>query len=473
MSAPLDIPAVRDDAAAIEFLLRRINYERTASFPYLTAEFKLQRMQRLMGLLGDPHLALQAIHLAGTKGKGSTAAMMAGVLGAAGYRTGLYTSPHLDRIEERIVVDGQACPPAEFIRLAAQVQPAVEQLDREAAAEGATGPTFFEVTTAMAFLHFAQANVDAAVLEVGLGGRLDSTNVCRPVVCIITSISFDHTRQLGNTLAAIAAEKAGIIKPGIPVVSGVVKSEPRDVIAACATALGAPLLQRGINYDFNQPPTTHDSPLTIHAESFDYREPAISPRYELSDVCLGMLGAHQAANAAAAIAAVNRLRERGWSISDEALRRGLAAARCPARIEQVGTAPIVILDVAHNLASIDALLAVLRDRFAPRRRILIFASSKDKDYSGMLKLVLPAFDTVFLTQYIHNPRAMEAESLLAIAQQLRTAGDGPLRPTLHAMVRPRDAWRLARAIAAPDDLICITGSFFLAAELRPLVAEKP
>jgi dihydrofolate synthase / folylpolyglutamate synthase len=460
-----------DRHSADEFLTRRINYERTMSVPYQSAEFKLDRMRRLMALLGDPHLGLKAVHIAGTKGKGSTAAMTAAVLKAAGYRTGLYTSPHLARIEERIAIDGQACPPDEFLSLAAQVQPAVEQLDREGALAGGFGPTFFEVTTAMAFLHFVQANVDAAVLEVGLGGRLDSTNVCQPEVCVITSISFDHVKQLGNTLAAIAGEKAGIIKPGVPVVSGVITPEPRDVIAARAAALSAPLVQRGVDYDF----TTDHSPLTTHSESFDYFEPAAAPRHHLPHLHIGLLGRHQVANAAAAIAAIHCLRARGWSISDEQLRDGLAAARCPARIEQVASSPTVILDVAHNLASIEALLAALRGRFAPRRRIAIFASSKDKDYGAMLKRVLPAFDTIFLTQYVNNPRAMEAEGLLSIAQTLRaesaTETNGRF-PTLHATVRPSDAWRLARAIGQPDDLICITGSFFLAAELRSLVLQN-
>jgi dihydrofolate synthase / folylpolyglutamate synthase len=474
MSATQVPPPERDAPAALDFLLCRINYERTTSVPYLSSEFKLDRMRRLMTLLDDPQLAVKAVHIAGTKGKGSTAAMMAAVLAAAGYRTGLYTSPHLERIEQRIVVDGQPCSDAEFVALAGQVQPAVEQLDREAAAAGGTGPTFFEVTTAMAFLHFAQAKVDAAVLEVGLGGRLDSTNVCRPEICIITSISFDHVRQLGPTLAAIATEKAGIIKSGVPVVSGVLKPEPRDVIAARAVALGAPLIQRGIDYDFT-PHTTHHAPRTAQLESFDYREPAESPRDELTDVRLAMLGQHQAANAAAAIAAVQRLRSSDWSIGDESIRHGLALAVCPARIEQVCSSPAVILDVAHNLASIEALLTVLRQRFAARRRIAIFASSKDKDYAGMLKLVVPAFDTVFLTQYVNNPRAMEAEGLLAIAQQIRLNSancGGAGKPVLHATARPQDAWRLARAIAAPEDLICITGSFFLAAELRPLIAAS-
>jgi len=458
---------VSDYFSALDFLLHRINYERTLSVPYGTGEFKLDRMRRLLALIGDPHLAVKAVHIAGTKGKGSTAAMVASVLSAAGYRTGLYTSPHLERIEERIVVDGQPCSAEDFAALAAAVQPAVEQIESESvAAGGVGGPTFFEVTTAMAFLHFARARVDAAVLEVGLGGRLDSTNLCQPEVCIITSISFDHVKQLGNTLAAIAGEKAGIIKPGVPVVSGVMNEEPRAVIAAKAAECGAPLIQRGADYEFSAQTDGH--------ESFTYREPARDPQYELFDLQLTMLGNHQTANAAAAIAAINQLRQGGWTISDDAIRRGLAAARCPARIELIASRPDVILDVAHNLASIEALHAVIDERFASRRRILIFASSKDKDYSGMLKLLVPAFDVVFLTQYVHNPRAMEPEGLLRIAQQERRLLEaaGQTSPTLHLTARPTDAWRLARLIAKPDDLVCITGSFFLAAELRPLIAAS-
>jgi dihydrofolate synthase/folylpolyglutamate synthase len=380
----------------------------------------------------------------------------------------------LERIEERIVVDGNVCPPNEFLDLAAEVQPAVQQLDREAEAQGGSGPTFFEVTTAMAFLHFAREQVEAAVLEVGLGGRLDSTNVCQPEVCVITSISFDHTRQLGSTLAAIAGEKAGIIKSRVPIVSGVVSDEPRAVIAARARELDAPLHQRGEHYVFASLPPTNPSPLV---ESLGYREPARAPNFELTELRLRMLGAHQCANAAAAIAAMRRLQERGWAIDEQHIRRGLAEAYCPARVEQVAARPTVILDVAHNVASIAAVIEALRERFPARRRIAIFASSKDKDYRGMLELVLGFFDTVIVTQYVNNPRAQTTEELLAIALALRSAagrnpngvaGESPA-PVIHAAVRPQDAWRLARQIAQPADLICITGSFFLAAEMRGFV----
>ncbi len=467
------MPPAADFSAAQEFLTRRINYERTTTVPYQSGEFKLDRMRRLLALLGDPQLAFKAVHIAGTKGKGSTAIMSACILQAAGYRTGLYTSPHLERIEERIAVDGHNCTPESFLRLVADVQPAAEQLDREAAAHGASGPTFFEVTTAMAFLHFARERVAAAVLEVGLGGRLDSTNVCQPEVCVITSISFDHMRQLGHTLAAIAGEKAGIIKTGVPVVSGVVADEARTVIAAHARDLGAPLFQRGEQYDFTTPNTTDRSPF---AESLSYYEPAAEPQFEMTDVRLRMVGAHQCANAAAAIAAMRRLQGLGWSIDDSHIRRGLAEAFCPARIEQISDSPAVILDVAHNVASIAAVIETLQKRFAARRKIAVFASSKDKDFHGMLALVLSGFDSVILTQYLDNPRAQTTEDLLAMALALRaaaargakSASEEVARPVIHAMVRPQDAWRLARSMAHPDDLICITGSFFLAAEMRKL-----
>ena len=453
---------VSDYASAVDFLLTRINYERTSHIPYQTDGFKLDRMRRLLSMVGDPHLGLKAVHLAGTKGKGSTAAMAAAALTAAGYRTGLYTSPHLERIEERMAIDGVVCPEEAFARAAAQLQEAVDRVDWP---DG--GPTFFEVTTAMAFLFFAERRAQAAVLEVGLGGRLDSTNVCQPEVCIITSISFDHMRQLGNTLAAIAGEKAGIIKAGVPIVSGVMAQEPREVIASRARECGAPLYQRGVDFDF----VRRASPAEA-SDSFDYHEPlragSSCRSTELSGVALGMPGEHQAANAACAIAALVRLRERGWNLSDDAIRAGLAAARCPARIEILPGRPLVVLDVAHNPASVAALLGVLAERM-PGRRVLIFASSRDKDYAAMLRLLLPHFAAVVLTQYVHNPRAMESEGLHQLARELsrETAAGAP--PRLEVAADPITAWRMAQELAGPDDAICITGSFFLAAELRPVV----
>jgi dihydrofolate synthase / folylpolyglutamate synthase len=242
--------------AAIDWLMGRINYERVSVIPYQERQLKLDRMRQLLTRLGQPDAGMKIIHVAGTKGKGSTSAMMAAMLTAAGYRTGVFSSPHLERIEERFSVDGEPCSAEELVSLVDRMRPIVAAMDEEAAAEGdpADGPTYFEVTTAMALVHFVERQVDAAVLEVGLGGRLDSTNVCLPAVSVITSISLDHTKQLGNTLAAIAREKAGIIKPGVPVVCGVTEAEPQAVIAAIAREHGCRLIQLENDFGFEYSP---------------------------------------------------------------------------------------------------------------------------------------------------------------------------------------------------------------------------
>ena len=462
-----------DRTGALEFLLGRVNYERTTNVPYQTNEFKLDRMRRLMAHLGDPHLRLKALHIAGTKGKGSTAAMLAAVLQSAGYCTGLYTSPHLEAIEERIAIDGRQCSEADFVALAAEVQTATERLEREfhESNDSRTGPTFFEVTTAMAFLHFARRGVEAAVLEVGLGGRLDSTNICLPSVSVVTSISYDHTKQLGHTLAAIAGEKAGIIKPGVPVISGVVNSEPRQVIERIAAEQQARLYQRGSEFDFET--VSKSSRGAESVQRLTYREPTSAIWPEIRDLSLGMIGEHQAANAAVAIAALARLVDQGWSVTEENVRHGLASARCTARIEVLSQRPAVICDVSHNVASIAALVKVLQERFAAPRRVLIFASSKDKDARAMLRLLLPEFDRIVFTRYIHNPRAVEPAELEAIARDLveseMVVHEMPRRPQLETAADPAAALFRARQVAKEDDLLCITGSFFLAAELQGLL----
>ncbi len=230
----------------------RINYERTATVPYNQRQLKLDRMRQLLVRLGQPDAGMKIVHVAGTKGKGSTSAMIAAMLTAAGYRTGVFSSPHLERIEERFAVDGQPCAAEELVVLVDRLRPVVQAMDEEAMREGdsTAGPTYFEITTAMALLHFVERKVDAAVLEVGMGGRLDSTNVCLPVVSVITSISFDHMKQLGNTLAAIAREKAGIIKPGVPVVCGATEPEAQAVIGAVAREHGCRLIQLGEDFTF-------------------------------------------------------------------------------------------------------------------------------------------------------------------------------------------------------------------------------
>ena len=406
-----------DDALAL--LWERIDYERASGVVYGESEYKLDRMRELLARLGDPQSCAPIVHVAGTKGKGSTAAMTAAVLSAAGYRTGLFSSPHLNRVEERMAIDGQPCPEAEFTELAQRLRPIVAEMDAQAAqTPGEVGPTYFELTTALALLHFAAQRVDVMVLEVGMGGRLDSTNVCTSAVSVITSISFDHTRQLGPTLTLIAREKAGIIKPGVPVVSGVLPDEPRRVIEEVSRQQQSQIVQLGRDFDFvYRPPRRLELEPQLGRLDYTSQLPD-QPRRELRDLALGLLGRHQAANAAVALAAVEQLTPRGIAVSEDAMRHGLAQVRWPARVEVVRRRPTVVIDASHNLASVAALLETLDESFSPSRRTLVFAGTKEKDTRGMLSLLLPRFERVIFTRYLNNPRHVPAEELLALAQEL-------------------------------------------------------
>ncbi|MCE9526333.1 MAG: bifunctional folylpolyglutamate synthase/dihydrofolate synthase [Planctomycetales bacterium] len=459
--------AVTDRQSALDFLYSRINYERLAHVPYNLDSFKLDRMRQLLAGIGDPHLALRAVHLAGTKGKGSTAAMIAAVLQGGGYKTGLYTSPHLERLEERFAIDGICLPESEFVSLFAELVPVVERMDHGALSGGSGGGlTFFEITTALGFLYFARHNVDIAVLEVGLGGRLDSTNVCQPEVSVITSISYDHTKQLGNTLTEIAREKGGIIKPEVPVVSGVIDDEPRLVIEEIARQQNAPLLQRGRDFDFANAAYSAET----HAQEFDYWERNRNSISPLKGMQISLLGTHQCANAAVAIATLRQLASQNWNISESAIRQGLAVANCSARVQVIGQNPTVIMDVAHNVASIQALVDVLKQQFPQARPTIIFASSRDKDVAGMLRVLLPACETLILTKYVTNPRAMETAELESIAREV--ASQLPAATLQKIVVAPTPASAWERACQVNSGLICITGSFFLAADMAEVLRQS-
>ena len=454
MGAPLT-----DRDSALAYLLGRIDYERVARMPYGANTLKLARMRRLLALLGDPHLQVPAVHIAGSKGKGSTATMIAGSLTHAGHRTGLYTSPHLERLEERLVIDGRQCSGQELVELTEAVRPAVERLDAESRENPDLGvATYFEITTAMAFLHFARRKVDLAVLEVGLGGRLDSTNVCQPLVSVITSISFDHTRQLGNTLSKIAGEKAGILREGVPVVCGVLGSEPRQVIHQRAAQLGSPLWQLGDDFDVRP---IRGQRASNEGSQIEYR----GHGEQLGPFTLGLLGKHQAKNAATAIAALQLVDRAGWPVPTEAIAAGLVEARCPARIEVASRRPLVVLDAAHNIASIKALLEVLSELQPQGRRRLLFATSRDKDYSGMLAVLSEFFQEITLTHYQENPRGVATKDLAEVL----VVGAGASSPRVEEIEEPAAAWKSLFSRTEKDDLLCITGSFFLAAELRGLI----
>jgi dihydrofolate synthase/folylpolyglutamate synthase len=438
----------------------RINYERSAHVPYGQRHLKLDRMRQLLTRLGQPDAGLKIIHVAGTKGKGSTSAMIAAMLTAAGFRTGVFSSPHLNKIEERFAVDGQPATGAELVALVDRLRSVVKCMDDEAFAEGdgKGGPTYFDITTAMALVHFVERQVDAAVLEVGLGGRLDSTNVCLPAASVITSISFDHTKQLGNTLAAIAREKAGIIKPGVPVISGVTEPEPRGVIAEVAREHGCRLIQFGADYKFEYYSPTDWG---FGAIDFDYRVPGQALRLQRTP--LRMRGPHQAVNAAVALATVAELRHQGWCVSIDAMRRGLAEAVLSGRVEIVEGDPTVVLDTAHNSASARALVESLAELPLATRRTLVLSVSHDKDVRAIVHALTPHFDRFLITQYQENPRAIAAENLAGLVASATPHGEIIVCHTPHA------AWDHIRRTAIAGERVCISGSFYLAAEMRPLL----
>lgn len=460
-------PRIRTYDQAIDFLFGRINYERANDRSYSSSDFKLDRMRRFLDLVGNPQETIPVVHIAGTKGKGSTAVMAAAMLSAAGYRTGLFTSPHVSAFEERMTIDDRRPARNELVELVNRVIDAIDQLDRQ---PGNFAPTYFEIATALGWLYFADQRAEVAVLEVGMGGRLDATNICRPEVCVITSISLDHTAILGSTLAQIAGEKAGIIKPDAPVVSGVMDAEPRDVIRGVALRAGARLweLGREIRVDVlpREPDRSANGPT---AGVSSVRARIETTRRGPLTVDVPLLGEHQAANAALAIAAIDILCEKRWKVSDNQIRAGLGTVRWPVRIELIARNPAVIVDAAHNVASARALAGTLEACAGYRRRTLIFAGTRDKDVPGILRELLPQFDRVIFTQYRSNPRALSVEE----AQQSLNTLDPKFRlPEVQAASNPAAALRLARDGAHRDDLICVAGSFFVAAEIRELVVDE-
>ncbi len=469
---PPDVPGSLQarHAAALAFLMGRINYERVAVLPYGNRTLKLDRMRTLLNRLGNPDAGVPIVHVAGTKGKGSTSTLIAAIVHAAGYDVGVYSSPHLERLEERFAVNGVPCSAEELISLVDRIRPVAEQMDAAAheCGDPSQQPTFFELTTAMALMHFRDRQVDAVVLEVGLGGRLDSTNVCQPAVTVITSISLDHTRQLGDTTAKIAAEKGGIIKPGVPLVLGPMDEGARCVLVEMARSRGARLIEAGVDFRFSYRPP-HDIDERGATGQLDFYSTADVP-CELTHVELRLLGPHQAANATLALATVGELRRQGWLISTEAMRTGLANAALPGRIEVVRRHPTVVVDVAHNVASVGALAGCLDESFASTRRTLIFAASRDKDVPGMLRVLAPLFSRILLTQFQENPRAVPPQQLAAWCRAELAAADLAERIDVVVCAHPAEAWHAALAGAGRDDLICIAGSVFIAAELRALVA---
>jgi dihydrofolate synthase / folylpolyglutamate synthase len=409
-------------------------------------KFGLQNITTLAEALGNPHRKIPCAHVAGTNGKGSTAAMLESILRAAGLRTGLYTSPHLERINERVRVNGEDISDEDFAAAWTRVQASIEAL--LASGKLAAHPTYFECITAMAFVAFARSEVEFAVYEVGLGGRLDATNVVVPEVAVITSIDFDHESFLGHSIAEISGEKAGIIKAGAWVVSSAERPEARAVIARRCVEAGARLVEVDAAWKIEDTETL-DGRYRALATGLDSRtrialEPPLPGRFQIR-------------NGLTAATAAHLLAERGFSVSDDAIERGIRAVRWPGRLERLCERPAVYLDGAHNPAGAKELLQFWKENLAGRRIFLVYGAMRDKAVDEIAGLLLPSADFVILTEPL-QPRAVSAPLLAEMTAHL--AKNSVVVPD------PAEALERAIAMASPEDAVFATGSLYLVGDLR-------
>jgi dihydrofolate synthase/folylpolyglutamate synthase len=445
---------------ALAYLYSLSDFERSGTYTR-NREENLPREARLLELLGNPQLHYTSTLIAGTKGKGSTAAFIERVLRQAGVRTGLYTQPDLHTFRERIRVNGRLISEEAVAELIPEIKSAVEQIQ----ARREFGPFItYEVATALTLLYFDRQHIQHAVLEVGLGGRLDATNVTHPLVSVITSISYDHMQILGNTLAQIATEKAGIIKPGGTVITSAQSPEALLAIAAVCQRQRARLIRVG--------PVENDP---AQAEAAAGHLPSLSYRYQLEQrngtqqrftiwtpertytgLAIPLAGQYQLENATAALATLDQLRKHGIVWDEVALREGLRTVHWPARVEVVGHNPTIVVDGAHNADSMQKLIQTLRDSFSPHRLIIVLSIAQDKDTVGIVH-ALADVDVVVLT-HMHSPRATSIEVLEA------TFAEHAPHVLLYTAPESNSAMNLALDLAENNDLICATGSLYLAGE---------
>lgn len=436
---------------ALQYLDSFINYEKRDSYDY-NRSFKLDRMKALASNLGNPQNEIKSIHIAGTKGKGSTAAIIHSILKEAGFKTGLYTSPHLVSFRERIRIDDSLISEDDIGRL-------LERIKGALAGSRYDGPTFFEVYTMLAYLYFKESGVDFAVYETGLGGRLDATNIIQPLVSVITPISYEHTDKLGSTLASIAAEKGGIIKDSGVCVSAPQGTEAFGVIENICRERNAKLICVGKEILFEELDTNDE------LEEFSIR--GLSGEYPR--LLTRLLGSHQVMNSATAIGAVEALRFSGIAIPADAVKRGVESARWPGRLEIVGRAPFIVLDGAHNRASANVLARSIKRIFSYKKLILVLGVSKDKDIKGILDELLPISGSVILTKSKVLSRALEPDLIKGfIEAMVQRPGS---RKEIFVTDNAQKAITKAEEMADPEDLILVTGSLFLVGEARAIYVK--
>lgn len=427
---------------AITYIIDRDGYEKGfVANPFLEDNeiaLGLKRTEGLLDRLGRPDRKYRIVHVAGTKGKGSTSAMIAAIGQANGWKTGLYATPHLHTFRERIMLDGNPVSEEQFASLTGQVAEAAERLIAEEPEIGP--PTAFEIVTAMALLGFAEAGVDLAVVEVGLGGRLDATNVVTPDVAVIASISLDHGAILGNSLAEIAGEKAGIIKPGRPVVSAAQHPAAAAVIARIAGERNAPLFIAGNDWT------------TVSGDEVRLS----GPWGDLERVDIALAGKHQVENAGLALMACWQL-DPDLAANEGVVRQGLRSVVWPGRFERVATDPEIVVDGAHNVDSIERLVETLEECQQGRTLVIVLGVARDKDLGGMIA-ALVRLDASVIATASHNPRAVDPQVIVRLAAEAGL--------TARATDTTDAAIDMARGDAGPDGLVCVTGSLYVVAEAR-------
>jgi dihydrofolate synthase/folylpolyglutamate synthase len=442
-----------------------ISYEEALDFIHGLNRFGtklgLHNITKLLELLGNPHENIKIIHVAGTNGKGSTCAMIASILRSAGFKVGLYISPYLEVFNERMQVNGENISNEDLARLTEKVREKVFYM-RE---NGLGSPTEFEVVTAIGFSYFKEQAVDFLVLEVGMGGRLDATNVVIPLVSVITPISMDHQQYLGSTLRDISREKCGIIKQGVPVVTAPQEDEAMAVIEDTCRERNCSLT-KVINSSVSRSPDTISYRFVnggIKGMTFDL----YTPKTDYPGLQIGLMGRHQLDNAATAVAAVEPLGNSGVNLSREAIYKGLKGARWPGRLEIMKEKPTVLIDGAHNIAGIKTLKAVLEEYFYDRKKILVVGILEDKDYTEMLEELIPVADTVICTAP-DNPRALSAARLAEAVSNIFQKS----QIKVYAQEKIEDALKLASSLAADEDMVVFAGSLYMIGHVRTLLNKQ-